>query len=417
MNKEGALCNMKNLLNTNDFKNIRSIYLQLGPECNMCCRHCHQTPDKEITCVSRKVSDNTMCFLNNFIKYSQQEKFIQKAKQGQRMFQIAFYGGEALLHWNMLKELVIYFTEKYNLLDNPVFRFSLTTNGLGITKDFVDFVNKYEVYVSFSYDAPYPFAVRDYVSDEICDLVNQIKDKTIISAGCSYNCDPLLAHSCLEAKFPDAKYITRMEVMRTFKEMQEDIDIYDFEKLRRSIRKLCISAKMGNKWAVGYVRALISSKLYPDTDWGYFHRTKCGSCITGRKELTVTTDGKIFFCYNSGEEIGNLIDDSIETVFEKAKQKWENIYDPECEKCEGKDFCHWGCYILLRDDNKHAFGCERYRKPFFKILQEELKALGKPLSEEEIAWYRKQEKLMEQQVQSFLQEGKRYEREHTRLPK
>ena len=418
INEHGrGFVNMENLLHQKDFKNIRSLYLQLGPECNMFCRHCHQTPEKHLSCISRNLSDETKQFLEHFIQYSQREEFLSKAKNEKNLFRIMFYGGEALLHWDILKELVVFFTEKYNLLSNSVFRFALTTNGLGITKDFVDFVNKYKVHVSFSYDAPNPWAVRGFVPDSICDLVNQIKTKTIISAGSSYNCDPVLARRCLQAKFPNAKYITRMEVMRTFPEMEEDIDIYNFEKLRSSIRKLCILAKMKDKWAVGYLRALISPKLYPDSEWGYFHRTKCGNCISGRKELTVSTDGKIYFCYNSGELLGNLIDDTIDSIYEKAKQKWVNIYDPQCETCEGKEFCHWGCYILLRDKNKHAFTCEQYRKPLFKILQEELKALGKPLAEEEITWYQEQEKLMEQQVQVFLLESKRYEKEHTRLPK
>ena len=92
---------MENLLNTENFKTLRTIHLQLGSECNMQCRHCHQTPDKETMCLSAvKISDDTLKFLENFIKYSQRDNFKKEAEEKGFLFKINFYGGEPLLHWN-----------------------------------------------------------------------------------------------------------------------------------------------------------------------------------------------------------------------------------------------------------------------------------------------------------------------------
>ena len=97
------------------------------------------------------------------------------------------------------------------------------------------------------------------------------------------------------------------------------------------------------------------------------------------------------------------------------KKIWENLYDPACENCEGKEYCYWGCALLLKDNDNHAFNCEKYRKPFFKILNEEVKRLDTPLTDEEVKWWNEQKIIMKQQVKVFLMEGKRYEKEHTRF--
>ena len=170
------------------FKELRSIELQVGPMCNMHCRHCQQMPDKSVAVHFQYPTDDVMRFFDNFIKFSQQEKFIEKAKGSlEPMFRIMFYGGEALLYWKVWKNIVEYFTDKYDLLSNDVFRFVVTTNGTFIDESFVEFANKYELFVVFSYDAPHPFAVRDYVSDEVCERVNRIKRVKVLSSGSAYN--------------------------------------------------------------------------------------------------------------------------------------------------------------------------------------------------------------------------------------
>ena len=410
---------MKNLLNTKDFKEITAIYLQLGPECNMQCRHCHQTPDKEITVVASKISDATMQFLDNFIAFTQQEKFVKKAenrKEIKPLFRISLWGGEPLLHWKLIKEIVTHFYEKYHYTNNKAFRFSTTTNGLGITDEAISFFNKYRVIVSFSYDAPYPWAVRGYVSDKICEQVNKIDLVRIVSAGCAYNCDPMLAYKCLQAKFPKAQFKIGIEILRTFPTMPEDVDTYNFDKVRNFIRKLCIATKMGDKRAFEYLCRVCNTGMHPKNNYPRQHHG-ASFCISGYHELSVGLDGTIPFCYNSYHKIGSLEEDTLDTIYQKAKEQWDKIYDKKCETCDCQDLCSWNCALILRDRENHAYTCEKFRKPFIRIVKEEVLELFSPLTEEEKEWYIEQEKIMEQQVQAFLLEGKRYEKEHTRFPK
>lgn len=395
-----------NLVDTIDFKELRSIELQVGPMCNMRCRHCQQMPDKSVALHFQYPTDDVMRFFDNFIKFSQQEKFIEKAKGSlEPMFRIMFYGGEALLYWKVWKDIVKHFTDKYNLLSNDVFRFVVTTNGTFIDESFVEFANKYELFVVFSYDAPHPFAVRDYVSDEVCERVNRIKKVKVLSSGSAYNCDPLLAYKCLQAKFPNAMYKPGMEINRTFAEMPEDTDRYDFDKLRLIVRKLVIGAKMKDAFCLHGIRNMLQAKINPATN--FYHNTKTGICVSCKHIIAITPNGDVSFCYNTYDKLGTIRDDSMESIHEKAVAVWKKLYDPACDTCSGRDICYFGCARLLRDENNHAYNCENFRKPFYQILKEEVMRLGTPLTSEEISWYREQEKIMEHQVQEFLEEGKR----------
>ena len=306
--------------------------------------------------------------MENFISYSQNQGVITKIPEYDRYFTVEFYGGEPLLHWNLIKKIIIYFTEKFDLLKTKTFRFSLVTNGLGLTKEIVEFINSYDIDFSFSYDAPYPFAVRGYVSDTICSLVNKVKNLTILCGGCAYNCDPILAHRCLMVKFPEARYVIRTEVLRTFPEMESDIDNYSVDKLRNSVRKLLISAKLKDEFAFDYVNQIFHFLLHPEDN--YFHTNKgVGACVSGFRELSVRTDGVIAFCYNSGEVLGNLSSDTLDSIHKKAVKIWQEAYDVKCIDCEVRNLCHWGCMIALRDKENHMITCEKYRKIFFKILK------------------------------------------------
>ena len=408
---------METLLSMKDFKGIRLIHIQLGPACNMQCRHCHQTPEKNVKGYSlNDVSEDTLEFLSHYIEFSQKKEFIDEAEKDGTVFKVEFYGGEPLLHWDLIKDTVRYFENKYHFLNNKSFRFGFITNGLGLTQDVVDFVNKHDIKFSLSYDAPYPWAVRGYVPDKIIALANQINNLQIVCCGCAYNCDPDLAFRCLVAKFPNTRdYIIRTEVMRTFPELDEDVDNYNEEKLRTSIRKIFIGAKAGNIFLRNYAKKILKPLFAPE-DYCFHSSGGIMNCVCGKKEMTIGLDGKVPFCYNDFRVIGTLKGSTLKEVNGKATKVWLDTYDPECSHCECKDLCYWSCIISLRDEKKHMPICEKYRKPFFKIVKEEMKRLTEPLTQEEVDWYKEQIQLMNEQVQKFLEEPSRYEKEHTRLP-
>ena len=407
---------MSTILETLDFKQIRTLFLQLGPDCNMSCRHCHQTPDKSL-CASfdHTLSSDALTVIEHFIQYSQKPEFVKQADGSRFLFSVSFYGGETLLHWDIIKSLVLSMEQKFHYLSNHSFRFSLISNGLALTQEMVDFFNQYDVVFSFSYDAPYPFAVRGYVSDSVCALVNKIKSLKIVCCGSAYNCDPLLAYRCLKAKFPNAIYTVRMEVLRTFDAMPSDIDNYDVEKLRYSLKKLFIAAKLKDSFASTFILHQIQFLFTPQENYFHMHRG-VGYCVAGYREFTMNLDGSVLFCYNSFEVLGHVAKNSFSEIRAIATDIWRKSYDPLCDSCECRDVCYWGCMIIMRDEHNHMYNCDRFRIPFFRMLKEMLVHVNEPLAQDEIDWYRKQELLMDKQVQEFLAEPQRYLRESTFVP-
>ena len=246
----------------------------------------------------------------------------------------------------------------------------------------------------------------DFVSDEICELVNQIKHAKILAAGSSYNCDLLTAYRCLSKKFPNAVYKPSIEINRTFCEMPADTDSYDLEKLRIGIRKLVIGAKMNDGFCLHALKNFLFAKMNPQDN--FFHNTKAGICISCNRMVSVTMNGNVSFCYNTYDKLGTIETDTMESIRQKAQAVWDSIYDPACSSCEARDICYWGCARLLKDKNNHAYNCENFRKPFFRILREEVMALNNPLTKEETDWFNQQELLIEQEVKTFLQCGKNH---------
>ena len=266
----------KALYELTDFGDIRRLYLLLGPACNMHCRHCFQeaTKDKGKD-FSLKMDNKVWSLLNHFVEYSMEHPY----RLGRRFREIIFWGGEPLLHWNLIKDVVCRVYDKYKRLDNVVFE--IVSNGVLLTDEMVDFFNKYNVYFVFSYDAPYPFAVRDYVSDEICERVRKLKQFSVNAGYNAYNDDILLAERCLRRKFPEARLIDMSALLIRDFCMPADIFDYNWEALKSNFRKLRISAQLGDEFALRIFQMYFAPR-------GIGIKDKVGhvsdSCSVGKKQ-------------------------------------------------------------------------------------------------------------------------------------
>ncbi len=102
-------------------KNSKVLVLKLGGQCNLKCKHCH--------CLNLSFKFNNDIF--NYI-------------DSENIKRITFCGGEPLLYWNIIKMVI----ERYkNTID-----YKFVTNGTLLKKEMVDFCNRYNVHVFFSYD-------------------------------------------------------------------------------------------------------------------------------------------------------------------------------------------------------------------------------------------------------------------------
>lgn len=110
---------------------VKALCLHVAHTCNLNCDYCFACQGKyqgERALMSLDVAKRAIDFL---IERSGHRKNLE----------VDFFGGEPLLNFQLLKDVVAYAREKEKL-HNKNFRFTLTTNGMLVNDDVIDFANK-----------------------------------------------------------------------------------------------------------------------------------------------------------------------------------------------------------------------------------------------------------------------------------
>ena len=108
-------------------RNISTIFIMLGHECNLQCKYCLQ---QDVVNIAMERQVNPMLY--NFI--------IETAKSQNSMLHVQFYGGEPLVFWDKVKEIVLKI-EEMGKPDNLYF--TMITNGKLFDEEKVKFVNEH----------------------------------------------------------------------------------------------------------------------------------------------------------------------------------------------------------------------------------------------------------------------------------
>ena len=118
-----------------NFKNnsnvIKALCLHVAHTCNLNCSYCFASQGKyqgDRALMSFEVGKQAFDFLI--------------ANSGTRKnLEVDFFGGEPLMNWDVVKQLVAY-ARSIEKEHNKNFRFTLTTNGVLVDDDVIDFCNK-----------------------------------------------------------------------------------------------------------------------------------------------------------------------------------------------------------------------------------------------------------------------------------
>ena len=373
------------LKNETDFKNNPYLFLMLGPVCNMACRHCSQNPYKRKEFLNDTISDDVRTLIDSYIAYyKKKENFPWTAK-------VLFWGGEALLHWNLIRELVPYYSKKHKMLENNNVRFVVASNGILLTDEMVDFFNKYNVQFNLSFDAPYPFAVRGKVSEEMVQKACKIDRLVILDSLNAWNCDLYAALRCMREKFVKYAYKLHHNFQLFYtSDIPQDILNFDFDKVRKGIKMCRIAIQLGDKYYGQCIMPTVSMLKYKQNKT-LMEETFLRHCVPGRKYLTVTLDGRMVRCHNDDSVVVGTVNDSLDTIYQNSLKICQEIQGKnqteKCRICEHNDICPGGCLLSLRDENNCYRSCDLYVKPIFSILKEEILQLANPLTEEDKKWF------------------------------
>ena len=118
-----------------DFKKrptvVKALCLHIAHDCNLACRYCFA---EEGEYHGRRA-------LMSYETGKQALDFLIANSGNRRNLEVDFFGGEPLLNFDVVKQLVAYGREQEKLHDKH-FRFTLTTNGVLLNDDIMEFANK-----------------------------------------------------------------------------------------------------------------------------------------------------------------------------------------------------------------------------------------------------------------------------------
>ena len=353
-----------------DFKkrqtNIKALCLHIAHTCNLNCEYCFASQGKyngERALMSYEIGKNALDFL---IKNSGSHYNLE----------VDFFGGEPLMNFEVVKKLVKYARSREKLY-NKNFRFTLTTNGLLINDDVIDFSNKEMSNVVLSLDGRKQVhdnlrktidgkGSYDIIVPKFKKLVEKRKNKNYYIRGTFTHNNVDFVNDILHMADLGFTELSMEPVVCSPTEpyalTKDDVEIVkeQYEKLAKIMLE---RNKNGNGFTFYHFML--------DLEHGPCIYKRIAGCGSGTEYLAVTPWGDLYPCHQFvGEEkfkLGN-INDGITNKEIAEKFKLCNAYArPKCKDCWAKLYCSGGCsanaYHATGDiTGIYEYGCELFKK-------------------------------------------------------
>lgn len=353
-----------------DFKKrqtvVKALCLHIAHDCNLACRYCFASEGEyqgDRGLMSFEVGKQALDFLI--------------ANSGNRKnLEVDFFGGEPLMNFNVVKQLVQYGREQEKI-HNKNFRFTLTTNGVLLNDDIIEFLNQEMANVVLSVDGRKD--VHDWMRptrngkgsyelimpkfQKLAKSRNQ-KDYYVRGTFTRHNLD--FAKDVLHLADLGFKQISVEPVVADEAEEYaiQEADIQKiFDEYDQLARELIERKKNGK--GVNFFHFNI------DLSGGPCVAKRLSGCGSGTEYLAVTPWGDLYPCHQFvGKEeflMGNVFEGVKKTDI-RDEFKLCNVYaKPKCKECFVRFYCSGGCAANSFNFNgningTYDVGCELQKK-------------------------------------------------------
>ena len=126
---------------------LQTLVLNLTNQCNLSCQYCYEFGEDKVATPEGKPK-----FMNLETAQASVD-FLLTQSEGRRSIHITFFGGETLMNFPLLKQVVTYATARAREKDCQV-DFSLTTNATLLTPAIIEFLSENRIGVTVSMDGP-----------------------------------------------------------------------------------------------------------------------------------------------------------------------------------------------------------------------------------------------------------------------
>ena len=345
--------------------NIKAMCLHVAHDCNLACKYCFADEGEY---------KGGMRSLMSLEVGKKALDFLVESSKGRRNLEVDFFGGEPLMNFDVVKELVAY-GRKLEKVHDKNFRFTLTTNAVLLDDEVTEFLNKEMSNVVLSLDG------RKCVNDKM---------RVTRNGKGSYDVVVPNIKRFIE-KRGDKDYYVRGTFTKNNLDFTNDIKEYlDLGFKNLSLEPVVTTESYGiqkedldeimkeyEKLAILYLEKRKNGKPFTffhfmiDLDQGPCVIKRLKGCGSGTEYIAVTPEGDIYPCHQFvGQEdfkIGT-VDEGI-TGWDIIKSfKEATVYSKDkCDKCFAKFYCSGGCpansYNFSKDINKvYEIGCEMQRK-------------------------------------------------------
>ena len=345
---------------------VKALCLHIAHDCNLSCRYCFAGKGEyngESALMSLDVGKRALDFL-------------VENSGNRRNLEVDFFGGEPLMNFEVVKDIVAYgrsLEEKYN----KKFRFTLTTNGVLLNDDVIEFAGREMSNLVLSIDG----------RKELHDYMRPFR-----SGAGSYE---LILPKFKKAA--DARHQTDYYARGTFTHFNTDFDKDVLHLADLGFKQISVEpvvAKPTEDYAIkdediaaiceAYDRlaAEMLKREKEGNGFNFFHfmidltggpcvAKRLSGCGSGTEYLAVTPWGDLYPCHqfvgNEDFLLGNIYDGIKRTDICSSFKKCNVYSKPKCKDCFAKFFCSGGCaanaYNFEGDINEsYETGCILERK-------------------------------------------------------
>lgn len=345
---------------------IKALCLHVAHTCNLNCSYCFASQGKyhgDRALMSLEVGKRALDFL------------IENSGT-RRNLEVDFFGGEPLMNWDVVKELVSYAREQEKI-HNKNFRFTLTTNGMLIDDDVIEFANKEMSNVVLSLDGRKEIHDKtrvDYAGNGSYDkIVPKFQKMVAARGGKNYYMRGTFTHAnpdftkdvfhMADLGFTELS----MEPVVGAPDDPSSLTAEDLEIVKEQYEILAKEMLKREKEGQGitFYHYMLDLKEGPCI---YKRISGCGS---GTEYMAVTPWGDLYPCHQFvGEESYKLGDiwNGVTNHELREEFRYCNAYArPECADCWAKLYCSGGCAANAYHASGsirgiYEPGCELFRK-------------------------------------------------------
>ena len=353
-----------------DFKKrktvVKALCLHIAHDCNLACKYCFAEEGEyhgRRALMSLEVGKKALDFL--------------VANSGNRRnLEVDFFGGEPLMNWDVVKELVKY-GRSLEKEHNKLFRFTLTTNGVLLNDEVMEFCNKEMSNVVLSLDG------RKEVNDKMRPFRNGKGSYDLIVPKFQ--------------KFAESRNQTNYYVRGTFTRNNLDFskDVLHYADL--GFKQMSMEPVVASPEDDYAIREEDLPQIFDEYDklaryiiekdkkgegFNFFHfmidleggpclYKRLSGCGSGTEYLAVTPWGDFYPCHQFvGDEnflMGN-VNEGITRPEIADEFRCCNVYTKEkCKKCFARFYCSGGCMANAYKyadglNDSYDLGCEMERK-------------------------------------------------------